>query len=62
MKAFKENVFLTRSKPIVGFEKFLERPSIRIFLSAGFTKKEVEKAGVVVREAVRAVAKAKIKM
>ncbi|KAJ3088446.1 serine palmitoyltransferase component [Quaeritorhiza haematococci] len=54
-QALRDGVLITRSKYCATQELSLPTPSIRVTVSAGHTKKEVEKAGGVIREAVRRV-------
>jgi serine palmitoyltransferase len=55
--ALKEGVVLTRAKYAVGQELYLPAPSVRVTVSAGHSKKEVERAAGVVRDAFKKVLK-----
>ncbi|KAJ3411783.1 serine palmitoyltransferase component [Chytridiales sp. JEL 0842] len=56
-QCMKDGVIVSRSKYAIGQEVNLPAPSIRLCASAGFTKKEAEKAATLVRDAVKKVAK-----
>jgi serine palmitoyltransferase len=45
-------VLITRARRLRGQETFEHEPSLKVFLSSGFNKKEVEKAGQALRSAL----------
>lgn len=51
-EALSQGVLITRAKRLRGQEPAEPRPSIRIAITAALTKKEIEKAGSVVRSAL----------
>ena len=55
--AAKENVLLTRAKYVVDQERVAPEPSIRIAVSAGFTRRDVERVCNIVRDCTRKVVK-----
>lgn len=50
--ALSQGVLITRAKRLRGQEMSEARPSIRLAVSAGLTKKESEKAATVVKTAI----------
>ena len=48
--AYREGVLCTRAKYCTSQEMILPSPSIRVVLSAGFTKKEIERCASVLKE------------
>ncbi|CAG8547009.1 11088_t:CDS:10 [Funneliformis mosseae] len=58
-EAINNGILLTRAKYVRSQELFGVEPSIRICISAGFTKKEIEKAASVIKNAVTKVLKNK---
>jgi serine palmitoyltransferase len=51
--AAREGILLTRAKYVVSQEIRAPSPSIRVCVSAGFTKREVERAANVIRDSLR---------
>ncbi|KAL7422651.1 serine palmitoyltransferase component [Cryptotrichosporon argae] len=51
-EALKEGVLITRARRLRGQETFETEPSLKIHISASFTRKEMEKAGAAVRHAL----------
>lgn len=51
--ATKDGVLITRAKYVIGQELYLPLPSLRITACAAHTKKEVEKAAGVIKEAIK---------
>ncbi|KAJ3367514.1 serine palmitoyltransferase component [Kappamyces sp. JEL0680] len=57
--AAKDSVVLTRAKYVVAQERLCPPPSIRVALSAGFTRREVERTANVIRDALRRAVKSR---
>ncbi|KAJ3105073.1 serine palmitoyltransferase component [Phlyctochytrium planicorne] len=57
-QCIKDGVLVTRAKYVIGQEPFLPDPSIRVCASSAHNKKESEKAGAVIRDALKKVLKA----
>lgn len=51
--AYRDNVCISRSKYCNGQELVLQRPSIRMCITAGLNKKEIERSVTVIREAFK---------
>jgi serine palmitoyltransferase len=56
----KDGILITRAKYIQDQEHKVPNPSIRICVSGGHSKKDVEKAGLVIRECVKKVIKQRL--
>ena len=55
--AARDGVLLTRAKYVVAQELTAPSPSIRVTISAGFTKREVDRGINVIRDAIRRILK-----
>ncbi|CAG8540043.1 14131_t:CDS:2, partial [Acaulospora colombiana] len=61
-EAMNNGILLTRAKYVRSQENFYIEPSIRVCISAAFTKKEIEKAASTIKNVITKVLKNKIKL
>lgn len=58
--AARDGILLTRAKYVISQEMRAPPASIRVSISAGFTKREVERAANVIRESIRRALKTRV--